>query len=194
MNRYYLHKNAIKGLARFTMLGLAMLLCIGTHAAAQVPSAQTIESHRGAGACPLDDLRLRTKLENFIFPRHDKIPVWAQTLKHTDPIPQMADIQGRHDIQILADPEDTAACIALKQQLEDYFAKTITTTGSSGDTYVDYAKDIAYYKAVDLYFAVIVPAPLRQPDDPNWIAARMSASDIFIIYDNNLNKINGYRY
>ncbi|MDA3935045.1 MAG: hypothetical protein PF630_12075 [Gammaproteobacteria bacterium] len=167
MNRYYLYKNTINGLACFAMLGLVVLLLTVAHAEGQEPSTQAMDTDRSTGACPLEDLRLRTKLGNFISPRSGITPVWAQTLKHSNPIPQMAEIQGRHDIRILEDPEDTAACVALNQQLEDYFAETRTTTDSSGNTYVDYIYDIAYYKAVGLYFAVIVHAPLRQPDDPN---------------------------
>ena len=194
MNRYYLSKYTIKDLANFAMLGLVMLLWSSSYAEAQVTSDQTNVSEQSVGACPLDDLRLRAKLEKFVFPKPDVIPIWAQALKDTDPIPQMWEIKGRHDIQVLADPQDTAACTALNQQLQDYSAKKTTTTNSDGKTYVDYTYEIAYYKAVDLYFAVIVHAPLRQPDDPNMIAARFTAFDVFIIYDENMNKINGYRY
>jgi hypothetical protein len=195
MNRYYLSKYTIKDLANFAMLGLVMLLWSGSYAEAQVTSDQTNVSDQSVGACPLEDLRLRAKLEKFVFPKRDVIPIWAQTLKDTDPIPQMWAIYGRHDIKVLADPQDTAACTALNQQLQDYSAKKITTTNSDGTTYVDNAYDFAYYQAVDLYFAVIMFAPLRQPDDPNMIAARFTAFDVFItIYDENMNKINGYRY
>lgn len=81
-------------------------------------------------------------------------------------------------IQVLDDSQDSNAC----QEFDQRYQQAINKEGANNDNFYD----VAYYKAGNFYFVVLVLAP---PSDPDSISMGLSH---IVIFDDNLDKLAAY--
>lgn len=151
--------------------------------AAPPDNARAVESF----SCPAVQPRLRKRVEEFIFPDPRHEPKWANE-DIGKIIPGLAFIDGRHEIRIMKDPADSAACAHLNELHARELSETSTFPDQDEPYYV---YDVNYYKAEGFYFVVISHAPTPQPDDP-FLKVIDLTHDQIVIYDEEFNKIHGY--
>jgi len=86
-------------------------------------------------------------------------------------------------LQVLSDDQDLAECEHFNTEFSDTINETNSEIEGGGPAY-----HVVYYKAGSFYFVSIV---IAQPPNPEYHAVGLS---FIIIYDNNLNRIEGYSF
>ena len=149
-------------------------------------TAQSIDD-TALSACPADVGKARKRIENFIFPRFERIPMWMnEELGKT--IPELAEVAGRSQITLLADPEHTEICEIFNSLYGDSLTLKYEDANRAKPAYV---YDFVYYNVGAYYAVVAVHAPVPQPDYPGLVSAS-TGHGLIAIYDHKLNLIQDY--
>ncbi len=133
-------------------------------------SADSFPVRQSLNTCPADNDLTRTNMELFISDSEwsaNRIATGTNGLRVSQ-------------LQVLTDSQNSSVC----QYFNSEYSDTINETWSDGSpTY-----HVVYYKAGSFYFVSIV---IAQPSDPEYVSVGLS---FLSIYDNNLNRIEGFSF
>ncbi|NBC26886.1 MAG: hypothetical protein GVY08_08490 [Bacteroidetes bacterium] len=156
-------------------LGLIFTFTFALTCFISVPDSKNLYSDthslkQSINVCPAENNLARENLELFI-----SHPDWSNNRIDTG-----TNGLSVSQIQLLTDSQHSSVC----QNFNSEFDDTINETWSKGGS----KYDLVYYKVGSFYFVSIVVA---QPSDPEYVSVGLS---FLIIYDSNLNRIEGFSF